>query len=65
VVLLSSYLDQHLAPDQANLPAVMASTPMQNYLRKDREIGNIMANYHQVMNHSRQLLRLIDKRLAE
>jgi hypothetical protein len=62
---LSSYLDQHLLPDRANLPAVMASVPMQNYLLKDGDIGNILANYHRVMDHSRKLLRLIEERLAE
>ncbi|WP_375416109.1 hypothetical protein [uncultured Hymenobacter sp.] len=57
---LSSYLDQHLQPDEGNISAVMATLPMQNYLSRDGAINNILEKYHQVMNHSRQLIRQID-----
>ena len=36
---LSSYLDQHLEPGRGNLPAVMASLPMQNYRHREGDIG--------------------------
>lgn len=57
---LSSYLDMHLEPERANLAAVMASTPMQNYLKRDGDIGIILKYYHEVMDHSRLLIRQID-----
>ncbi|KUG08868.1 hypothetical protein [Solirubrum puertoriconensis] len=59
------YLDSHLSADQQNLPAVMASPPMQNYLNRGNEMRDIVGLYHQVMEHSRQLIRQIDKQLAE
>ncbi|UOQ51809.1 hypothetical protein [Hymenobacter cellulosivorans] len=61
---IGRYLDDHLAPNQQNIAAVMAVGPMQNYLRHGETIPLILKSYHQVMQHSRQLIRQIDARLG-
>jgi hypothetical protein len=60
---LVSYLDLHLSADQRNLPMVMASAPMQNYLNRGNEMHNIVQMYHGVMDHTRRLIGQIDKQL--
>ncbi|TGE28501.1 hypothetical protein [Hymenobacter metallicola] len=62
---IGRYLDDHLAPNQQNLAAVMAVGPMQNYLSHADQIPYILKRYHDVMQHSRQLIRLIDARVGE
>lgn len=61
---LGRYLDEHLAPNRRNLAAVMASGPAQNYLSRSGDMLNILAKYHGVMQHSRQLIRQIDAQLS-
>lgn len=60
---MNSYLDMHLAADGSNLPAVMAQLPMQNFLNRQGDILNILHKYHEVMQHSRQLIARIDQHL--
>ncbi|MFD1470377.1 hypothetical protein ACFQ48_19270 [Hymenobacter caeli] len=60
---LGRYLDEHLAPNQQNLVAVMATGPAQNYLSRSGAILDILDKYHGVMQHSRQLIRQIDAQL--
>jgi hypothetical protein len=62
---LGSYLDEHLSPDQHNLVEVMQQIPVQNYLKRAEGISGILQLYHRVSQHSRDLLRQIDKRLTE
>ena len=60
---LTRYVDEHLEPNGANLGPLMASAPLQNYLDQDFILGYILTNYHDVMQHSRQLIRQIDRQL--
>jgi hypothetical protein len=62
---IGRYLDDHLAPNQQNLAAVMAVGPMQNYLSHADEIPYIVTQYHEVMQHSRELIRQIDGRVGK
>ncbi|GAB3223052.1 hypothetical protein GCM10027346_01650 [Hymenobacter seoulensis] len=62
---VGAYLDEHLAPDQHNLVAVLSTVPMQNYLLRGNYIPFIIKKYHGVMQHSRGLIRQIDERLGQ
>jgi len=57
---INSYLDTHLLADGSNMPAVMASLPMQNYLNRSEQMQGIVRGYHAVMQHSHDLIRQID-----
>ncbi|PJJ60532.1 hypothetical protein [Hymenobacter chitinivorans] len=61
---ISRYLDEHLAPNQQNLVAVMGAGPMQNYLSHASIIPGIVKEYHHVMQHSRHLIHQIDSQLG-
>ena len=60
---MNKYLDTHLSADGHNLPAVMASLPMQNYLNRSLDMRGILLGYHTVMQHSRDLIRQLDHHL--
>jgi hypothetical protein len=57
---VQAYLDEHLHRSGDNLVAVMQSDQMYNYLNKMPAIQGIMARYHEVLQHTRKLIREID-----
>ncbi|MBC8084081.1 MAG: hypothetical protein H7Z21_12795 [Hymenobacter sp.] len=61
---MTSYVDEHLQSKGGNLVPLMASEPMQNYLDQELVLQYIVLNYHEVMQHSRRLIRQVDARLA-
>lgn len=55
-----SYLDEHLDRSGNNFLAVMQADRMYNYLNKEPAIRDIMQRYHDVLQHTRKLIREID-----
>ncbi|MBF9222182.1 hypothetical protein [Hymenobacter ruricola] len=61
---ITRYLDEHLHRSEDNFIEVMQADQMYNYLNKQPAVEGIVARYHRVLQHTRQIIREIDAHQA-
>lgn len=61
---IQTYLEDHVTYSDSNLPSIISSDRMKRSLSKENQITEIIEKYHEVMQESRDIIKMIDKSLG-